>query len=563
MLGAPGSAARGRARNAINSLRAGGGTSICEGLRVASDALVGGPDGCLSAALLLTDGQDGGGRDLGRFDAALGVLRAQNARLDCFGFGADHDARLMGELAAAGSGGAFVYVESPESVGPAFGATLGALKSVVGRDFTVEVAVAAPSAGVGALAAAPQPPPHPPADDGMDLDPIAPGGGAGAVAAPPLPLPAHGGAVGGAALRGARTAYPATLSADGTRLRVRFGALSAAERRAVLLRVALPPLAPLPPAGGPLTRTPHLLLHATAHFSPLERLAAAQPSRVCAPVALSVTRAGGAGAGAVIAAAPRALAVEVAALREDAAGAMRAALRAAEGGRFAEAAAALDGALKAVAASAAAAAGDPFALELRADLIALKARVGSRAELEGGGGAALRCSMGSHTMQRSCGVASPGMSSAGRYATPAQALMSAASPRGGSHRGGARNPSPPWGVSASPSDPTAHTPAASRGGSGAPPRAPGRGPYRRGSGSGGGAVNPMPVLSPSAADPTAPAHAHGPVPPLTDAGAAEGWVSWLTGKAAILLGGGGAGAGGGGGGGAPLTPRGTPPGGAP
>jgi hypothetical protein len=543
-LGGPGGAGRAAARAAVRALEAGGGTNIQAGLATAAGALAAGAGGGLGAALLLSDGQDDrGGTALARCEGALAALRQRQAPLHAFGFGGDHDAALLGALSAgAGGGGLFVYVDAPEAVGPAFGATLGALQTTVGRDFVLSVSVPEPAAGVAALA-------EPDDAAGGGDDPMA--GDAGdpcaAAAAAPAAAPADAAdAAGGAAILGVRTAYPAFLARNRRSVRVSFGALSAQESRAVLLRLALPALAPLPPAGGPPARARHHALTLSATFSPVGGGAGAP---VCAPLAVVVERVGGCGAEAALRDAPRARAVELAALREDAAAAMRGALAAANGGRYAEAGAALDGAIAAVGASAAHAAGDPFAVELAADLHSLRGRVGSHAAMAFGGRAALQCSAGSHSLQRSCGVASPGLASSSRYTTPTQALLAASSPRGGGGGGGggARRSPPP-----APRAPSLRA--------GGPLRS--WGPRSAGASATGDPLPPPPAHSPSlhaAENPHQPARsASYSEPPPTEAAGVKSWRDWLAEKAMGLLGGGG------GGGGAPLTPPGgSPPGDAP
>jgi len=112
-------------------LTAGGGTRIASGLEAALEIAERRKHrNPVSAILLLTDGQDGS-----RGEAyAPSMARAQRAgcALYAFGFGADHDARLLAEIAEQAQT-PFTFVEDVDSIGVAFAGAMGGLASVVAQ----------------------------------------------------------------------------------------------------------------------------------------------------------------------------------------------------------------------------------------------------------------------------------------------------------------------------------------------------------------------------------------------------------------------------------------------
>merc|ERR1719262_77468 len=110
---------------------AGGGTSIASGLDMAISVMEQRRQ-CnkVSAILLLTDGQDSTTRP--RIPSL--VRRAQQAgcSLYTFGFGADHDARLLSEIAEQATT-PFTFVEDVEHIKEAFAGAVGGLASVVAQ----------------------------------------------------------------------------------------------------------------------------------------------------------------------------------------------------------------------------------------------------------------------------------------------------------------------------------------------------------------------------------------------------------------------------------------------
>jgi len=112
-------------------LSAGGGTSIAAGLEMALSVMEQRRQrNKVSAILLLTDGQDRSTR------ARLPELMQRTARANCslyaFGFGKDHDAALLSEIAEQAQT-PFTYVEDTEKVGEAFAGAVGGLTSVVAQ----------------------------------------------------------------------------------------------------------------------------------------------------------------------------------------------------------------------------------------------------------------------------------------------------------------------------------------------------------------------------------------------------------------------------------------------
>merc|ERR1712232_1123568 len=122
---------------AVAQLRAGGGTNIASGLDV----------GCcvmeqrrqrntVAAMLLLTDGQDYS--SAAHIPALLTRARAANCSLYAFGFGADHDARLLGDIAEQAYT-PFTFVENTADIREAFAGTVGGLASMAARDVSLKL----------------------------------------------------------------------------------------------------------------------------------------------------------------------------------------------------------------------------------------------------------------------------------------------------------------------------------------------------------------------------------------------------------------------------------------
>ncbi|CAH8357795.1 unnamed protein product [Eruca vesicaria subsp. sativa] len=130
--------------SAVNSLVAGGGTNIAEGLkigaRVIADRRWKNP---VSGMMLLSDGQD-------NFTLSRSQLRLRTdyesllpssvnrIPIHTFGFGVDHDAELMHTISQVSSG-TFSFIETETVIQDAFAQCIGGLLSVVVLDQVVEI----------------------------------------------------------------------------------------------------------------------------------------------------------------------------------------------------------------------------------------------------------------------------------------------------------------------------------------------------------------------------------------------------------------------------------------
>jgi len=122
---------------AVRELHAGGGTVIPGGVECALEVVERRRHrNPVTAILLLTDGQDGSD---GATWAPL-IARAQRAgcSLYAFGFGADHDARLLTEVAELAQT-PFTYVEDVDQIGAAFAGAIGGLVSVAAQRVEVRL----------------------------------------------------------------------------------------------------------------------------------------------------------------------------------------------------------------------------------------------------------------------------------------------------------------------------------------------------------------------------------------------------------------------------------------
>eukprot|EP00330_Aristerostoma_sp_ATCC50986_P000729 CAMPEP_0114585542 /NCGR_PEP_ID=MMETSP0125-20121206/9051_1 /TAXON_ID=485358 ORGANISM="Aristerostoma sp., Strain ATCC 50986" /NCGR_SAMPLE_ID=MMETSP0125 /ASSEMBLY_ACC=CAM_ASM_000245 /LENGTH=298 /DNA_ID=CAMNT_0001780655 /DNA_START=134 /DNA_END=1027 /DNA_ORIENTATION=- len=119
----------------INSINAGGGTNISQGMGVAYDVL----DhrkyvNSVSGIFLLSDGQDGG--------ALSGQWRNRKLKDSCsihsFGYGADHNPELMTKVADVGDGN-FYFIDELDTVDEAFVDCLGNLISTIANDIQISL----------------------------------------------------------------------------------------------------------------------------------------------------------------------------------------------------------------------------------------------------------------------------------------------------------------------------------------------------------------------------------------------------------------------------------------
>jgi len=129
------------ANEAMRTLNVGGGTRIAQGLKVAFQVLgQRRKKNVVTAILLLTDGQDyrlRGQRFLELKDALAGTRRS-GCSLYPFGFGPQHDAALLGQIAEVAQT-PFTYVASASNIREAFAGTVGGLSSVVAKDVEVRI----------------------------------------------------------------------------------------------------------------------------------------------------------------------------------------------------------------------------------------------------------------------------------------------------------------------------------------------------------------------------------------------------------------------------------------
>ncbi|KAJ0236000.1 Uncharacterized protein HA466_0260140 [Hirschfeldia incana] len=132
--------------HSVNSLVAGGGTNIAEGLkigaRVIADRRWKNP---VSGMMLLSDGQDNFtlSRSHSHSQVRLradyeSLLPSSRIPIHTFGFGVDHDAELMHTISQVSSG-TFSFIEAESVIRDAFAQCIGGLLSVVVLDQVVEI----------------------------------------------------------------------------------------------------------------------------------------------------------------------------------------------------------------------------------------------------------------------------------------------------------------------------------------------------------------------------------------------------------------------------------------
>jgi len=113
-------------------LTAGGGTSITAGLTMGIEVLEQRrQQNKVSAILLLTDGQDRSAAS--NMSRLIARARAQGSALYAFGFGSDHDSKLLSDVAEQAQT-PFTYVEDTENLTEIFAGALGGLTSVVAQN---------------------------------------------------------------------------------------------------------------------------------------------------------------------------------------------------------------------------------------------------------------------------------------------------------------------------------------------------------------------------------------------------------------------------------------------
>jgi uncharacterized protein YegL len=125
--------AEGKNEGNVSALRlsAGGGTSIAAGLDMALSVMEQRRQrNQVSAILLLTDGQDGATRN--RIPELMQRASAINCAVYAFGFGRDHDAGLLCDIAEQAQT-PFTFVEDTDKIREAFAGAVGGLSSIVAQ----------------------------------------------------------------------------------------------------------------------------------------------------------------------------------------------------------------------------------------------------------------------------------------------------------------------------------------------------------------------------------------------------------------------------------------------
>jgi uncharacterized protein YegL len=118
-------------------LRAGGGTSIAAGLDVALGVMEQRRQrNKVSAILLLTDGQDGNTRR--HLPDLLRRASQANCAIYAFGFGRDHDAALLADLAEQAHT-PFTFVEDTDKIREAFAGAVGGLSSILAQQVQLTI----------------------------------------------------------------------------------------------------------------------------------------------------------------------------------------------------------------------------------------------------------------------------------------------------------------------------------------------------------------------------------------------------------------------------------------
>jgi len=118
-------------------LQASGGTSIAAGLSAGLSVMEQRRQrNKVSSILLLTDGQDGSTR--ARLPALIERARQANCSVYAFGFGKDHDAALLSELAEQAQT-PFTFVEDTDKIRGAFAGAVGGLTSIVAQNVELTI----------------------------------------------------------------------------------------------------------------------------------------------------------------------------------------------------------------------------------------------------------------------------------------------------------------------------------------------------------------------------------------------------------------------------------------
>ena len=126
----------------INEIRSGGGTNILSGLKMAIDILKRqtSDEKNISSILLLSDGRDNFSNDLQLADSLKNLTKGfgLSFTLNTFGYGDDHDAKIMNKLANIRDG-SFYYVEEYSKITEYFVSVLGSCVSVISKKLDLKL----------------------------------------------------------------------------------------------------------------------------------------------------------------------------------------------------------------------------------------------------------------------------------------------------------------------------------------------------------------------------------------------------------------------------------------
>ncbi|CAM4862840.1 unnamed protein product [Rotaria socialis] len=124
-------------RNAITeNIRAAGGTYIGSGLDMAIKLLRNRrATNPLGAMLVLTDGQDNERHDYSNLMEQL----PEGVVCHTFGYGSDHNAAVLSQIAEQGHGGTFTYIDQVDGLGYAFATALGGLFTCIAKQLRIKL----------------------------------------------------------------------------------------------------------------------------------------------------------------------------------------------------------------------------------------------------------------------------------------------------------------------------------------------------------------------------------------------------------------------------------------
>ena len=133
----------------IDDIKASGGTDILSGLEKAIEILKkekeSKNDNRVSSILLLSDGRDNNKNDIQLGEALKNLTKGENLSftLNTFGYGNDHDLKIMNRLANIRDG-SFFYVENYKKVSEYFVTVLGGCISVISKNVKINIKLCNP-----------------------------------------------------------------------------------------------------------------------------------------------------------------------------------------------------------------------------------------------------------------------------------------------------------------------------------------------------------------------------------------------------------------------------------